>query len=201
MKKILPLFSYLFHPIFIPILAACCFLYYNSAQFNNQEIGYVLFQVAMFTIFIPAILFVLLRRFGKIDSIMIVTISQRKIPLILHCFLLIFLVRNSITLERYPALHFFFLGALLATIFALILLFFNVKASLHTLASSGLTVFVIALGLHLEIQNPVGVFLLILANGLVASSRIEMNAHTKKELIIGFLLGGISQLLLLFLWL
>jgi hypothetical protein len=41
----------------------------------------------------------------------------------------------------------------------------------------------------------------MLLNGFVASSRLEMKAHTYPELIIGFALGAISQLLLLILWL
>jgi hypothetical protein len=55
--------------------------------------------------------------------------------------------------------------------------------------------------MHFQIQNTFVIAFLILTNGLVASSRIEMNAHTNKELIIGFLLGSIPQLFLLFLWL
>jgi acid phosphatase family membrane protein YuiD len=42
---------------------------------------------------------------------------------------------------------------------------------------------------------------LVLMNGFVASSRLEMKAHTPKELVIGFLLGIIPQLLLLRFWL
>jgi hypothetical protein len=38
-------------------------------------------------------------------------------------------------------------------------------------------------------------------NGVVASSRLEMKAHTPKELVIGFLLGVIPQLFLLHFWL
>lgn len=55
--------------------------------------------------------------------------------------------------------------------------------------------------MHLGIQIPFTIVLLILLNGFVASSRLEMKAHTNKELIIGFVLGVIPQLLLLFLWL
>lgn len=69
------------------------------------------------------------------------------------------------------------------------------------MAISGLTVFVIALSLHFQIQNTFVIAFLILINGFVASSRIEMKAHTTKELIIGFFLGSIPQLLILFLWL
>ena len=55
--------------------------------------------------------------------------------------------------------------------------------------------------MHLQIQSTFTIAMLILLNGIVASSRLEMNAHTNKELIIGFILGAIPQLLLLVLWL
>jgi hypothetical protein len=69
------------------------------------------------------------------------------------------------------------------------------------IAISSLTVFIIGLSLHLQIQNTFIIAFLILLNGFVASSRLEMKAHTNKELIIGFMLGAIPQLLLLVLWL
>ncbi|MFE3871257.1 hypothetical protein ACFX5F_08460 [Flavobacterium sp. ZS1P70] len=201
MKKILPLFSYIFHPIFIPAMATLFYLFFNTTVFGTEEKLFVFFQVAIITVIIPILFFLILKAVGKIDSIMVAEVTQRKIPLILQCFLIIILVRKSITIHRYPELHFFFLGALLSTILALLSLFGNIKASLHMMAISALTVFVIAISLHFQFQNTFIIAFLILANGLVASSRIEMNAHTNKELIIGFGLGSIPQLLLLFLWL
>ena len=201
MKKILPLFSYIFHPIFIPAIATLFYLYLNDAEFTNQEKLFVFFQILVVTVLLPSLVFLLLRTAGNIDSIMLTEVSQRKIPLIIHCFLLILLVKKSVTIDRYPELHFFFLGALLSTILALILLFANIKASLHMIAISSLTVFIIGLSLHLQIQNIFTIAVLILLNGFVASSRLEMKAHTSKELIIGFMLGAVPQLLLLVLWL
>lgn len=128
-------------------------------------------------------------------------LSERKIPLVIQCFLIILLVRKSITIDRYPELHFFFLGALLSTMIALLLLFVKTKASLHMMGISGLTLFVFGLSLHYHTQHIYTIAFLILMNGLVASSRIEMRAHTIKELIIGLLLGSIPQMLLLYLWL
>ncbi|RDI51316.1 hypothetical protein [Flavobacterium glaciei] len=201
MKKILPLFSYVFHPIFIPAMATMLYLSFNDAEFAFQEKLFVFFQVLVVTVLLPSLIFLLLRTIGKIDSIMLTEVSQRKIPLIFHCFLLILLVKKSITIDRYPELHFFLLGALLSTILALILLFINVKASLHMIAISSLTVFIIGLSLHLQLQNTLLITALILLNGFVASSRLEMEAHTNKELILGFFLGAVPQLLLLVLWL
>ena len=201
MKKVLPLFSYVFHPIFIPAMATLFYLYCNEAEFGNQEKLFILFQVLVITVILPSLVFLLLRTAGRIDSIMLAEVSQRKIPLILHCFFLILLVKKSITIDRYPELHFFLLAALLSTIMALILLFANIKASLHMIAISSLTVFIIGLSLRLQIQNTFIIAILILLNGFVASSRLEMKAHTNKELIIGFMLGAVSQLLLLVVWL
>lgn len=177
------------------------YLFYQGANFITQEKLFIFFQVAIVTIVIPLLVFLLLRATGNVDTIMIAKTSQRKIPLVIHCFLLILLVRKSITIERYPELHFFLLGALMSTMLALVLLFGNIKASLHMIAISSLTVFVIGLSFHFQFQNIVAISLLILLNGVVASSRLEMKAHTNIELVLGFFLGAIPQLLLLFLWL
>ncbi|RTY85700.1 hypothetical protein [Flavobacterium sp. RSP15] len=201
MKKTLPLFSYIFHPIFIPAMATLFFLFFNRSDFVSQEKIFIFFQVLIVTVLIPVLAFFLLRATGNIDSIMVSKISQRKIPLILHCFLIILLVRKSITIDSYPELHFFLLGGLMSSLLALILLFLQIKASLHMIAISSLTVFIIGLSLHLHIQNIFTIALLLLLNGVVATSRLEMKAHTIKELLLGFVLGIIPQLLLLVLWL
>jgi hypothetical protein len=38
-------------------------------------------------------------------------------------------------------------------------------------------------------------------NGIVASSRLVMKAHSDKELLVGFLSGVIPQIALLYFWL
>lgn len=182
-------------------MATLFYLFLNGSDFVSQEKLLVFFQVVIVTVFIPVLAFLLLRATGIIDSIMVSQTSQRKIPLILHSFLIILLVRNNITIDRYPELHFFFLGTLLSTLLALILVFTNIKASLHMIAISSITVFIIGLSMHLQIKITFTIAALMLLNGFVASSRLEMKAHTYPELIIGFALGAISQLLLLILWL
>ncbi|WP_281323159.1 hypothetical protein [Flavobacterium aestivum] len=201
MKKILPVFSYIFHPLFIPTIATFVYFLFAFSNFRIEEIIIVLTQVTTLTILIPIAFYFFLRSTGKINSIMIVNIDQRKIPLLVQCFIIILLVQKSITIERYAELHFFFLGALLSTIIALILLFCKIKASLHMLAISSLTVFVFGLNIHHQANAIYLVLFFVLSSGFVASSRLEMNAHTPKELLIGLLIGSLSQLSLLFLWL
>jgi hypothetical protein len=201
LKKILSLFSYVFHPVFIPVYATLFYLFSNNSYFLNQEKYFVLVQVLIITVLIPILFFFLLRATGKIGSIMAPLLSERKIPLLIQCFLIILLVRKGITVERYPELHFFLLGALFSTLFALLLLFVKTKASLHMMGISALTVFVFGLSVHYQSQNIFAITFLTIMNGFVASSRLVMKAHTSMELIIGVLLGSIPQILLLYLWL
>jgi hypothetical protein len=201
LKKILPFFSYIFHPIFIPVYAALVYFFLNDSYFTNLEKYFAVFQIVIITILLPILFYFVLRTAGKVDSVMVSEISQRKIPLVIQCFLTILLVRKSITLDHFPEFHFFFLGGLLSTVFALVFLFFKTKASLHMVAISALTVFVIGLSIHNQTRNINLIAFLVLMNGIVASSRLEMKAHTVKELVIGFLLGIIPQLLLFRFWL
>ncbi len=201
MKKILTFFSYLFHPIFIPVYAALIYFFWNDSHFSNPQKYFVLFQIVVITILLPILLFFVLRTAGKVDSVMVSDVSQRKIPLVIQCLLTILILQKSITLAHFPEFYFFFLGGLLSTVLALVFVFFKTKASLHMLAISTLTVFVIGLSIHNQTQNSYMIALLVLMNGVVASSRLEMKAHTNKELVIGFLLGVLPQLLLLRFWL
>jgi hypothetical protein len=200
-KKILSFFSYLFHPIFIPVFAALIYFFFNDSTFTNPEKYFAIFQIVLFTILLPILFFFVLRASGKVDSVMITEISQRKIPLAIQCFLIIILIRKSITLEHFPELYYFFLGGLLSSFLALVLLFFKIKASLHLVAISALTIFVIGLSLHNQTRNINLIAFLVFMNVVVAFSRLEMKAHTSKELAIGFVLGVIPQLLLLYFWL
>ncbi len=181
--------------------ATLFYLFCKEDAFTNQEKYYVLFQILIITILVPVLFFLLLRSTGHVNSVMVPETSQRKIPLLLQCFLYILLVKRSIVITRYPELHFFFLGALFSTILALICSLFKIKASLHMLAVTGLTVFVIGLNVHLQMQNPYWGAFMILMTGIIASSRLEMEAHTPKELMIGMLIGAFPQLLFLYLWL
>ncbi|MGH2665890.1 hypothetical protein [Flavobacterium sp.] len=137
----------------------------------------------------------------KIDSIMVPSVSQRKIPLLLHIVLLAMLILKSTSIDAIPELFYFYLGSIISSGLALLLVVFNRKASLHMLGMASLTVFSISCCLHFQAKEVVFIALLLLCNGLVASSRLFMKAHTTNELILGYLIGLFPQLFLLFFWL
>ena len=201
MKKILPFFSYLFHPIFVPVFGTLFYFIFNNYYFTEQQRYLILLQISIITILIPISFYYLLRSFGKVDSVMVYQLSQRKIPLLLQAILILLLITKSITAEVIPELYYYFLGGLVSTVLLLILLFLKIKASIHMVGISTLTVYVIALSFHNQINAISTIAVLILMNGFVASSRLVLQAHTGKELVFGFFTGLLPQLFLMYFWL
>lgn len=194
MKKLLPFFSYLLHPIFIPLFGTLAYLIFGDSYFTPAQHFLLLFQVVIITIFLPMAFFYLLKTFGKVDTVMLSEVSQRKIPLLLQISLTAVLVKQSITVDVFPELFYFFLAGIGTTVMAFILLFAQIKASIHMMGMAALTFFVIGLALHNQINLMYTIALLFLLCGLTASSRLYMKAHSLTELVIGFVLGMLPQI-------
>ena len=201
LKKLLPFFSYLFHPIFIPIVGTLFYILYSANYYSKEQYLLLLLQVIIITFFLPMSFFYLLRTFGKVDTVMLSDISQRKTPLLMQIVLTFILISKSVTLERFPELFFFFLGAIVSTVVAFVLLFAKIKASIHMIAISALCFFVIGLSVHYETNSTFTIASLFLLTGIIASSRLVMKAHSLKELVIGYFAGMLPQLFLLYFWL
>ena len=203
MKKLLPIFSYIFHPIFIPLLACIFYFFINENYFTSSPliVYIVLLQVLILTFLIPIAFYYLLKSVGKIDTIMVAELSQRKLPLFFQAVLLLVLIKKGITIDRLPELYFFFLAGLISTILVLIFLFAKIKASLHMLGIGSLLFFVIGISIHNQSNFLISISILTFLTGIIASSRLEMKAHNYLELIIGFFIGIIPQALLWFIWL
>jgi hypothetical protein len=201
LKKILPFFSYLFHPIFIPLLGTLLYLQISDVYFTKGQSYLLLFQIVIITFFLPISFFYLLRTFGKVDTIMLSDLNQRKIPLIMQMALVIILITESITIARFPELFYFFLGGLISTFLAFILLYAKVKSSIHMIGISVLTFFGIGLSMHNQVNGTYLIAASFFAAGLIASSRLQMKAHTIKELVIGYAIGMLPQIALWYFWL
>ena len=201
MRKILPLFSYLFHPVFIPLIGTIFYLFLDNTYFSYTQLLVLILQIVIITLLLPIAFFFLLRTYGKIDNIMLSDISQRKIPLVLQTMLFSVLVTKTITTERFPELHYFFLAGIVSSIIAFLLLFLKVKSSIHLIGSSSLTVFVIGLSYFNEVNIINILIFIMIMNGFIASSRLVMKAHSLKELMIGFLVGALPQIGFLPFWL
>lgn len=132
---------------------------------------------------------------------MIENLQQRRMPLLMQAILLLLLLQKSITIQYTPELYFFFTGAFLTTSMSLLATFVKFKASLHMAAMGALLLFIMGLGIHhaVNVIYPLAFWLIL--TGLVAASRLELLAHTHKELFGGFILGIVPQMILWQFWL
>lgn len=193
--------AYLFHPLLIPLLG--CVLYYVlTPRFIEPDIMQArLFAVAIITLFIPIIVFFLLKNLRIVKSIHLEDVEERKLPLMIQCVLLLLIIKMVFDPYDSPELYYFFVGVLFSKITTLILVFLKFKVSLHQMGIAGVTMFLIALGVHFKINVLIVIGLLFIANGWVASSRLHTQSHNYPELIAGFFVGVFPQLIMLNFWL
>jgi len=187
--------------MFISVYAVLIYFFLTDRYHTYQELFLIMVQVLILTILIPISIFYFLMSLGRANSFMLSEISQRKIPLFVNALLLYLLITQSIRVEIIPELYYFFFGALASTILTFLLIFTNLKASIHMVGISALTVFIIGFSLHIQSNHIYLVASFILLTGIVASSRLSMKAHDSKELIAGFIAGVLPQISLLYFWL
>ena len=200
MNKFLIYISYIFHPIFVPFFGVCIFYSVTSPYYTEEYIQNRAIQLFILTIIIPLLIFRVLKKLNLASNLMLEKIKERRFPYLIAVFLNLYITKY-IFIESYDVgLHYFFAGISFTSISFLILSYLNYKASLHAAAISGLTMFFITLSIHFQLNLIFGIGLLILINGLVATSRLHLKAHNSLELIIGFLLGLIPQLMMMIYW-
>ena len=194
MRTFLKFISYLFHPIFIPLMATVGYFLVTPRMYELVFKIDVSITTTVFTICIPMLIFILLRRFKMIDSIFLKEVSQRKIPLYIYILILFLIITKVITKSIFAELHYFYLATLISSAICLILVFFKVKASMHMMGISGLVMFLVVLSRTYQVNITFALSILIFMIGLVATSRLFLKAHTFTELILGFFIGWIPQL-------
>ncbi|MCL5127545.1 hypothetical protein [Algibacter sp. L4_22] len=200
MDKLLRSISYIFHPLLIPI-AGVSFYYYISPRFVAEEIVQAkLISLFILTVILPILTFFLLKTLGKTHTIHLKTTRERVYPLALNCFILILVIKRIITASQSLELYYFFIGILISNMVCLTLAIFKFKVSIHMIAISGLFMFFIALGVQFSVNISGTLAFMAFAMGAVATSRLHLNAHTSRELIFGFFVGLIPQLVLVNFW-
>nr|WP_299345980.1 hypothetical protein [Allomuricauda sp.] len=201
MRQFLKAISYIFHPLFVPIGGTVMY-FLVTPRYSSLEVqsGNIL-PIFILTVIIPIIFFLILKNLGVINSIFLPTLRERKYPLYINVILLLMILYKVIPNNYVPELFYFFLGLLTATGATLILLFLNFKTSIHLLGMGSILMFMIALSIHFEVNITLAISVFTLLTGLVATARLYFHAHSKTELLIGFLLGVLSQMLILRYWL
>lgn len=201
MRLISKLVSYLFHPIFLP-LAGTISYFLITPKYTTIELqsGNIL-PVFILTIIIPILSFFILKNIGVVSSVFLTKPEERRYPLMINLILLFMILLKVIPDNYTIELYFFFLGLIAATSTCLFLLLIRFKTSLHMMGMGSILMFLIALSFHFERNIVIAISFMMFASGMVATARLYLKAHSRAELLIGFLVGMISQLLTIKFWL
>lgn len=201
LKKILPIFSYIFHPIFVSLYGALFYFLITQNFFYPSQIYVTLLQVTILTLFLPLSIYFLFRSLGFVTSFTEATLKERRMPIAIQAIMLLVLLKFSVSREVTVELYYFFLGGLFSGILALASVLLKFKASLHMIGITALTAFTYGLSVYYKLPF-VNLFAFsIVCIGLVASSRLYMKAHTYPELVVGLLIGLLPQVILYRFWL
>lgn len=193
--KIHKIISTILHPIVIPTIGVLLYLIFVSQSINKDQQLILLGIVFGITYLIPLFALILLKSLGFIQDFQVRTIKERRFPVVFMIVLFFLLGNALIKATVLRDLGFLFYGTSLSLFFIYILFIFKLKSSLHMVSMGN------AVGFFLMIINIYYlsllsvIMVLILLSGLVASSRLHLKAHTPKELVVGFSLGILSQIL------
>lgn len=200
MKKFLAIFSYLFHPLFIPVYATLFYFLVANSFFYEHEIYLAFIQVLILTVLLPMSILYLLRSLGKMKS-KLTAPKERRLPLAIYALLLLILIKYSLSIIVIPELYYYFTGLLISTAITLALVLANHNPSLHTMATASLVLFVIGISSYYHITFLYFIAFLVICTGIVGSSRLDVKAHTPVEVLLGALIGIVPQVALWFVWL
>ncbi len=201
MRLLSKLVSYIFHPIFLP-LAGTVSYFLITPKYTTIELksGNIL-PIFILTIIIPILSFFILKNIGVVSSVFLTKPEERRYPLMINLILLLMILLKVIPDNYTIELYFFFLGLIAATSTCLLLLFIHFKTSLHMMGMGSILMFLIALSFHFERNIVIAISFMLFASGVVATARLYLKAHSRTEVLIGFLVGLMSQLLTIKFWL
>ena len=201
MNAVLNSISYIFHPLFMPLLGTV-FYFTKSPRFIPEGIFEAkLFALGLLTVLLPVLLFFLLKTLKKIESEHLKSTKERILPLIIYCVIITLIIYRVFPSNEFIEMYYFFVGVLGSTLACLILALLNYKASIHMIGVSGFFFFIIALSIHFNKNFTGSIALMSIICGAVATSRLHQRAHTITELFIGTFIGIIPQLILVNYWL
>jgi len=201
MRGLIKSASYIFHPIWMPFLGTIFYFVVSPRYFPLPLIQAKLLAVAITTMFIPIIFYFLLKNLGKTKSALLNDVKERRWPLFFYILLLGLNLYQILDIYNYPALYYFFVGILCSILTSFFLVWLKVKTSLHMVGLSGIFMFVLSLSIYYHLNLIYSISFLFFAMGLTATSRLQAKAHNGIELILGFFIGLLPQIIVLNFWL
>ena len=193
--------SYIFHPLIMPLLGVIFYFSKTPRFIPDPVMKAKVFSISILTIILPILLYFLLKTIKQVESLELKSTKERIIPLLLNILILVLILNRVLPYDEIRELYYFYLGILFSSLACLFLAMLKFKASIHMIGSAGFFMFAVALSIHFKININGTIALMCVIIGAIATSRLHLKAHTNAELVLGFIVGFMPQVVLLNYWL
>ena len=191
--------SYLLHPLLMPFFAVVLVMNLNTyiAYSISPQVQRIIISLVFITTgALPVLTAIILLQKGMIRSLEMESIAERRIPFISTAvfYLICFYLLRQLPVPRLLSLM--VLGATI-TIFIAWLLSFRWKVSIHMIGIGGLIGMLFGLSQILNADLLTIITTSTIFSGLLGTSRLILGAHTPKQVYIGFLIGFLTEWLVI----
>lgn len=204
LKIIAKIISYIFHPVFVPVMVVWFLLYKHPFLFAGfaavQKLRTLLMAIVTFTFF-PLVTIFLLKGLKFIDTIYLHTQRDRVIPFIacMIWYFWIWYVWNNfgktddvVDMPR-EAVQFAF-ATFMSTIIGL-MVNIKMKVSLHTISAGIVLTFFIQMAFAQPLNFGTWLAIVIFLTGLICTARFMVSDHTASEIYGGLGVGALSMII------
>lgn len=200
MRVLSRVITYLLHPLLIPVYGIL-FYFRMTPKFHTLEFqGGNVLPVFILTVIIPIVSLLIFRNLGLMRSNLLLRARERIYPMLIFLGLMLMILFRVIPNHYTPEIYFFCLGIITATTACLLQALAGKVVSLHMAGIGSLLLYMIALSIHFEKNIVLAISLCTFCTGLIASSRLYLRAHGRAAVLAGWLIGLVSQLILLQFW-
>jgi len=193
--KIYKFISYILHPVLVPIVSTLLYFIIIPNHIPKEFAYRVLSIVFVTTYIVPVLLIYFLKKVKLIESYHLVSINERKFPILFFSILSFLLGNLILKTASVDILAFSFHGCTLALGIVYILFFNKIKTSLHTLGIAGIIAFIGIISYEYKLNSLLLLIFLFILFGIIATSRLKLKAHSTSEIYIGFIVGFSTQII------
>jgi len=193
--------SAVFHPFLMPLFTMFLLRHFDVFLSNRIDVFIYLTLIIVIITFATGVSILLMRKRGLISDLDIRNRSERFTPflIVLGYYVIAYILTLELTGIAIPVLYRSLMLGLVVSILTGLIVTMRFKLSMHLLAIGGVLASVIYVGIINESSDVNWISSIIIASGLLAWSRLELKAHTLKEVYVGFSVGFLCMLSVLML--
>jgi hypothetical protein len=193
--------SAVFHPFLMPLFTMFLLRHFDVFLSNRIDVFIYLTLIIVIITFATGVSILLMRKRGLISDLDIRNRSERFTPflIVLGYYVIAYILTLEHTGIAIPVLYRSLMLGLVVSILTGLIVTMRFKLSMHLLAIGGVLASVIYVGIINETSDVNWISSIVIASGLLAWSRLELKAHTLKEVYVGFSVGFLCMLSVLML--